>query len=110
MLDDLRAMVRKVPRGKVSTYGAIAAAAGHKGAARQVVWALRSAGRELPWHRIVSAGGLIRTSGETAMEQRLRLELEGVKFCGNRIEMDRFEHKFTKREKVSSRATPSRGK
>ena len=104
MLEDLRATVRKVPRGKVSTYGAVAAAAGHKGAARQVVWALRSSGRTLPWHRIVSAGGVIRTAGETAMEQRLRLEMEGVRFKGKKVDMERFEHKFeakkiTKRRK-----------
>lgn len=96
MLEDLRNMVRKVPRGKVSTYGAIAQAAGHPGAARQVVWALRSAGRSLPWHRIVSAGGVIRTTGETAMEQRLRLEMEGVKFLGKRVDMKKFEHGFPK--------------
>jgi methylated-DNA-protein-cysteine methyltransferase-like protein len=89
-------MVRKVPRGKVSTYGAIAKAAGHPGAARQVVWALRSAGRTLPWHRIVSAGGVIRTTGETAMEQRLRLEMEGVKFAGKHVDMKNYEHKFPK--------------
>ena len=99
VLEDLRAIVRKVPRGKVSTYGAVAAAAGHKGAARQVVWALRSGGRDLPWHRIVSAGGVIRTTGETAMEQRLRLEMEGVKFIGKRVDMARFEHKFSKRRR-----------
>ena len=103
MLEDLRNMVRKVPRGKVSTYGAIAQASGHPGAARQVVWALRRAGRSLPWHRIVSAGGVIRTTGETAMEQRLRLEMEGVKFLGKRVDMKKFEHKFPKSKRKSLR-------
>ena len=97
MLDELRRFVRKVPRGKVSTYGAIAKAAGHAGAARQVVWALRSSAVPLPWHRIVSSGGAVRTTGETAMEQRLRLEMEGVKFIGKKVDMKRFEHKFPKR-------------
>jgi methylated-DNA-protein-cysteine methyltransferase related protein len=97
MLEDLRKFVLKVPRGKVSTYGAVATAAGHRGAARQVVWALRSSPVPLPWHRIVSAGGAIRTTGETAMEQRLRLEMEGVKFIGKRVDMRRFEHRFGKR-------------
>jgi len=103
LLEELRAMVRKVPRGKVSTYGAIAAAAGHAGAARQVVWALRSSPVPLPWHRIVSSGGAIRTTGETAMEQRLRLEMEGVKFIGRRVDMKKFEHKFPKKRKRAKR-------
>jgi methylated-DNA-protein-cysteine methyltransferase-like protein len=100
MLEELRKFVRRVPRGKVSTYGAIAAAAGHRGAARQVVWALRSSPVPLPWHRIVSSGGAIRTGGETAMEQRLRLEMEGVKFIGRRVDMKRCEHKFPKTKKT----------
>ena len=101
MLEQLRKFVRQVPRGKVSTYGAIATAAGHKGAARQVVWALRSSPVPLPWHRIVSAGGVIRTGGETAMEQRLRLEMEGVKFVGRKVDMRSCEHRFAKRKKSS---------
>jgi methylated-DNA-protein-cysteine methyltransferase related protein len=100
MLEELRAMIRKVPRGKVSTYGAIAAAAGHKGAARQTVWALRSSGGKLPWHRILGAGGFIKTTGEDAVEQRFLLEMEGVKFIGKRVDMAKFEHKFPKRRKL----------
>src|SRR5881227_2032744 len=103
MLDALRKFVRKVPRGKVSTYGAVAKAAGHAGAARQVVWALRSSPVPLPWHRIVSSGGAVRTTGETAMEQRLRLEMEGVKFIGKRVDMKRFEYKFAKRKAARQR-------
>jgi methylated-DNA-protein-cysteine methyltransferase-like protein len=103
LLDELRKMIRKVPRGKVSTYGAIAAAAGHAGAARQVVWALRSSGGNLPWHRILGAGGLIKTTGEDAMEQRFRLEMEGVKFVGRKVDMKRCEHKFPKKRKPIER-------
>lgn len=106
MLEDLRRMIRKVPRGKVSTYGAIAAAAGHKGAARQTVWALRSSGGTLPWHRILGSGGFIRTTGEDAVEQRFLLEMEGVKFIGKRVDMKRFEHKFpTRKTKASKMGT-----
>lgn len=103
MLEELRAMVRKVPRGKVSTYGAIAAAAGHAGAARQVVWALRSSSVPLPWHRILGSGGFIKTSGEDAVEQRFLLEMEGVKFIGRRVDMAKCEHKFPKRRKKARR-------
>src|SRR5947209_7907384 len=96
MLEDLRKFVLKVPRGKVSTYGAIAAAAGHRGAARQVVWALRSSPVPLPWQRIVGSGGMIKTTGEDASEQRFLLEMEGVKFIGKRVDMKNFEHRFPK--------------
>ncbi len=99
MLEDLRRTIRKVPRGKVSTYGAIAAAAGHKGAARQTVRALRSSGGTLPWHRILGAGGFIKTTGEDAVEQRFLLEMEGVKFVGRHVDMKRFEHQFPRSSK-----------
>ena len=73
--------IRKIPKGKVATYGQVAAAAGFPGAARQVVRALRSF-RGLPWHRVVGAGGKIRTSGEYAWLQRERLMAEGIRFRG----------------------------
>jgi methylated-DNA-protein-cysteine methyltransferase-like protein len=68
----IRATILKIPRGKVSTYGAIARAAGYPGAARQVVWALNKS-QGLPWHRVVAAGGRIALPGESGMEQRFRL-------------------------------------
>ena len=48
-------VVRRIPRGKVSTYGDIAYAAGFPGRARQVAWALH-ASHGLPWQRVVGAG------------------------------------------------------
>lgn len=93
MLDRIRNTVKKIPRGKVSTYGAVARAAGFPGAARQVVRALkRSYG--LPWQRVVAAGGRIALPGEQGLEQRFRLEAEGVKFSGKRVRMKEFEFKF----------------
>jgi len=76
--------IRSVPRGQVSSYGAIARAAGFPGAARQVAWTLHSS-VGLPWHRIVGAGGEIKLRGDSAIEQRLRLEAEGVTFRGRRV-------------------------
>jgi methylated-DNA-protein-cysteine methyltransferase-like protein len=93
VLEELRATARKIPRGKVSTYGAVAKAAGFPGAARQVVWALQKA-RGVPWHRVVGAGGHIRLPGERGMEQRIRLETEGVAFRGARVRMELHEHQF----------------
>ena len=105
MLEILRDTIRRIPRGKVSTYGDVARAAGFPGAARQVVWALRGASRGLPWHRVVGAGGKISLPGENGLEQRFRLEAEGVVFHGSRVWMEKHEHQFPapkkKRRKVS---------
>jgi len=83
-----RRVISRIPRGKVTTYGDVARAAGHPGAARLTVWALQR-GVGLPWHRVVGAGGRIRLPGEDGREQRLRLELEGVTFRGNRVRLER---------------------
>jgi len=95
----IRAIILKIPKGKVATYGQVAAAAGFPGAARQVVWALRSA-RGLPWHRVLGAGGKIRLPGESGFEQKMRLQNEGVTFVGERVRMDLHQHEFPKRQSV----------
>jgi methylated-DNA-protein-cysteine methyltransferase related protein len=91
-------VIREVPAGKVSTYGAIARAAGLPRGARQVAAALRG-GFALPWHRILGAGGEIKLRGSSAFEQRMRLESEGVIFRGRRVNMSRHEHKFERGSK-----------
>ncbi len=88
-----RRIIRSVPRGKVSTYGKVAAAAGYPLYHRAVAKLLRSATvHVLPWQRIVGAGGEIKLRGEAAAEQRLRLSMEGVKFRGKRVNMEIYEH------------------
>jgi len=89
----IEAAIRRIPKGKVSTYGAIARAAGLPGAARQVAGALRR-GFGLPWQRVLGAGGEIKLRGDSAIEQRLRLEAEGVRFRGRKVDMTLCEHKF----------------
>jgi methylated-DNA-protein-cysteine methyltransferase-like protein len=93
MLSIIRDTIRKIPRGKVATYGDVATAAGFPGSARQVVWALHNS-RGLPWHRVLGAGGKIRLPGESGLEQRMRLETEGVAFRGGRVWMEKHQHKF----------------
>ena len=92
MLEKIRATVRRIPKGKVATYGQVAEVAGFPGAARQVVWALHSA-QDLPWHRVLGAGGAIRLPGVEGMEQRTRLEMEGVRFRGARVDLAK--HQWT---------------
>jgi methylated-DNA-protein-cysteine methyltransferase related protein len=102
MLDVIRDTIRKIPKGKVSTYGEVARAAGFPGRARQVVWALRN-GRGLPWHRVVGAGGKISLPGEHGLDQRLRLEFEGVAFHGARVWMEKHRHEFKNRTRAKAR-------
>ena len=95
---DILDAIRSIPRGKVSTYGAVARAAGHPGAARQVVGVLRrSVG--LPWQRVLGSGGEIKLRGEPGLEQRFRLEAEGVTFRGRRVDMKQHEFKFPRKTK-----------
>lgn len=85
------AIVRTIPRGKVLTYGQIAALLGSPYMARQVGWAMHGSPKGLPWQRVVGAGGKILLNslsvGEGAIKQRRLLELEGVRFAGQRIDM-----------------------
>ena len=88
-----RRIIRSVPKGKVSTYGKVAAAAGYPLYHRAVARILRKAPLHgLPWQRIVGAGGEIKLRGEAAAEQRLRLNIEGVRFRGKRVNMEIYEH------------------
>jgi methylated-DNA-protein-cysteine methyltransferase-like protein len=96
----LQGVIASIPRGKVITYGQVAAAAGFPGAARLTVRALQ-VGVGLPWHRVVAAGGRIALRGEDGDEQRLRLALEGVTFRGGRVRMDL--HAWTPKRRVGRR-------
>jgi methylated-DNA-protein-cysteine methyltransferase-like protein len=89
----IEATIRRIPKGKVSTYGAIASAAGFPGMARQVAQVLHR-GFELPWQRVLGAGGEIKLRGDSAIEQRFRLESEGVRFHGKKVDMKQCEFEF----------------
>jgi methylated-DNA-protein-cysteine methyltransferase-like protein len=90
-----RRIIRSVPKGKVSTYGKVAAASGYPLYHRAVARLLqKEALHSIPWQRIVGAGGEIKLRGEAAAEQRLRLSMEGVKFRGKRVNMELHEHTF----------------
>jgi len=85
--------IRSLPAGTVSSYGAIARAAGWPGAARQVVRVLQQV-PGLPWHRVLGSGGGIKLGGENGAEQRFRLRMEGVTFRGARVDMRKHEFRF----------------
>lgn len=92
-------VVRRVPRGKVATYGQIAMLAGLEGQARQAGYAMAAlpSSTAVPWHRVVNAQGRVSTrSGGTGgdIRQHLLLASEGVTFDGGgRISLARFQWK-----------------
>jgi methylated-DNA-protein-cysteine methyltransferase-like protein len=90
----IRAVIRSIPRGKVSTYSAVAAAAGYPMYHRLVARILGKSGDSLPWQRVVGVGGEIKLRMGSALEQRQRLEMEGVRFRGRRVDMERCEAKL----------------
>lgn len=88
-------LIKKIPRGKVATYGQIAALAGNPRAARQVAWVLHSAAdkEKLPWQRVINSQGGISLPRYGGYElQRALLVKEGVKFdSAEHIDLARFQ-------------------
>jgi methylated-DNA-protein-cysteine methyltransferase-like protein len=87
-------VVRRIPKGRVATYGQIASLAGLAGHARQVGYALHAlpSGTHVPWHRVVNAAGKISTRATPGGElvQRILLEREGVWLdARGRVPLDR---------------------
>lgn len=88
------AVVKRIPRGRVASYGDVARRAGLAGQARLVGYALHASANDvLPWHRVVNVRGelsLARLSPDGALTQRMRLEREGVSFdARGRVRMER---------------------
>lgn len=79
-------VVRRIPPGRVATYGDIARLAGRPGAARAVGNIMRQARRrDVPYHRVVAAGGRIGGYGGNELLKRSLLMAEGVPVAGWRI-------------------------
>ena len=78
------AVARRIPKGKVATYGQIAAISGHPGQARLVGYAIHALpeGSDVPWHRVINARGEISFDEASPgyHVQRALLEKDGVRF------------------------------
>ncbi len=87
--------IRAIPRGRVATYGQIAALAGRERAARGVAWILHSSSEAagLPWHRVINGRGAISLGrGRGFEEQKKRLAADGVAVGRNgRVDLKRFQ-------------------
>jgi methylated-DNA-protein-cysteine methyltransferase-like protein len=85
-------IVRRIPRGRVASYGQIAAMAGSPSGARQVARLLHSLSEVegLPWHRVINSRGTISLPGLGGEIQRGLLEHEGVEFgLGGVVDLER---------------------
>jgi methylated-DNA-protein-cysteine methyltransferase-like protein len=88
-------VILSIPKGKVATYGQVAAAAGYPLYHRAVARLLRvEAVDRLPWQRVVGSGGAIKLRLDGAVEQRLRLEMEGVTFRGKKVDLALHQYAF----------------
>lgn len=85
-------VVRRIPAGRVATYGQVAALLGFPKHARQVGYALSalSVDAPVPWHRVVNAEGRISSRSDKsggALVQQVRLEQEGLTVSGGRVSL-----------------------
>jgi methylated-DNA-protein-cysteine methyltransferase-like protein len=106
-------VVRKIPHGRVATYGQVAELAGLEGHARQVGYALHNLpeGSGVPWHRVINAKGEIspRSAGDSHELQRMLLEAEGVEIdLRGRIDLGVFRWSRRKGAKGQSRRVGGR--
>ncbi len=89
--------VRRIPRGRVATYGQIARVAGMDGQPRLVGYAMHALppGSQVPWHRVINAAGRISLPGPSGREQRWKLEAEGIEFSpAGRISLKHYQWQF----------------
>lgn len=88
--NDVYDVVRQIPKGRATSYGAIAAYLGAKRGARVVGWAMGGSyhDRDLPAHRVVNKQGELSASHlfETPTTMQERLESEGIKVKNNKIQ------------------------
>jgi len=100
--------VRRIPRGRVVTYGQIAERLGRPRGARAVGQAMRECPADIPWHRVVNAaGGISRRAQMSGMvTQRLRLQAEGIALRGGRVSLRRYRWRGSG---LGAAASPGRG-
>jgi len=104
------ALVKRIPRGRVTTYGELARALRLPGGARAVGYAMAACpnGRGIPWHRVIGAGGKVRMPEPYASLQRRLLDSEQVAFDGLHIDLKRFGWSPLRKKRTPSRRKASR--
>lgn len=101
-------LVRKIPRGRVATYGQLSRLIDGRLTPVGVGWALRAAPDGVPWQRVVNSKGGISTDGDKPGLQRALLEAEGVVFEGDTIDLEKFLFRPTRGRGTGSSRRSSR--
>jgi methylated-DNA-protein-cysteine methyltransferase related protein len=84
-------LVRRIPRGRVATYGQLSLMIDRRLTPVGIGWAIRAAAGDIPWQRVVNSKGGISTDNEHPGLQRSLLEAEGVEFDGDAIDLARYQ-------------------
>ncbi len=103
-------VIKKIPRGRVTTYGELARKLRLPGGARSVGYAMAAcpSGKGIPWHRVVGTGGRLLIPEPYGSLQRRLLEAEGVRVEFGRIDMNRYEWKAGAKRRKPARSKSSR--
>ena len=102
------AVTKKIPRGRVTTYGALARALGTRGGARAVGHAMAAcpSGRGIPWHRVVGSGGHLLIREPYAGLQRRLLEAEGIAIEQGHLDIKQYGWAPTKQQAKRTAVRP----
>jgi methylated-DNA-protein-cysteine methyltransferase related protein len=108
--DSVYKLVQQIPRGRILTYGVLARVLHLPGGARSAGRAMAAtpAGRGIPWHRVVGAGGKILIREPYASLQRKLLESEGIKIVESRADLKQYRWTPTKKTKPKQKTTSKR--
>lgn len=92
-------LVRRIPRGRVATYGQLSLMIARRLTPVGIGWAIRAAD-DIPWHRVVNARGGISTDNEHPGLQRSMLEAEGVAFDGEVVDLAKCQWRPRSRQNI----------
>lgn len=110
--DPVYKLVKEIPRGRVTTYGALAKALRLRGGARAAGYAMAACpgGKGIPWHRVIGAGGRLLIREPHSSLQRRLLESEGVTIDGKRVNMKLFSWTPLRKRASAKSKSPDRAR
>ncbi len=99
--EDVIEIIKSIPKGKVMTYGQIAACAGNPWGARQISRILSSMSKkyDLPWHRVINSKGEISLKGEEYLIQMSMLSDDSVEVVNGKIDLKKYLYQYTQQNK-----------
>lgn len=105
-------LIKKIPRGRVTTYGELARALKLPGGARAVGYAMAATpgGQGIPWHRVIGAGGRLLIPEPSGTKQRMLLQTEGVEVDYTRVDMKIYGWSPVAAKKTARKAKSTKGR